>query len=77
VGGFESVASDEDVRIIRRFEAAGRVLVWAADLPVVTSARVVGRAPAGFADYLSQLAVTPADRTSPTSIQDSVDDAVS
>lgn len=83
VGGFEAVATDEDVRIIRRFEAAGRVLVWAADLPVVTSARQVGRAPAGFADYLSQLAAAPSGRLAtplsigPLAIEDSVDDAVS
>jgi hypothetical protein len=31
-------------------------VVWAADLPVITSARPVGRAPAGFAGYLAGLA---------------------
>lgn len=55
VGGFTDDESDEDVDLIRRFDAAGCALVWAADLPVLTSARRLGRAPAGFAGHLNRL----------------------
>ena len=34
-------------------------MVWAADLPVVTSARRTGRAIGGFADHLAGLAELP------------------
>jgi hypothetical protein len=44
------------VDLIGRLEAAGSAMVWAADLPVTTSARRIGRAPGGFADYLAELA---------------------
>jgi glycosyltransferase involved in cell wall biosynthesis len=54
-GGFPSVESDEDVGLVRRLEATERI-VWATDLPVTTSARRFGRAPAGFAGYLDMLA---------------------
>jgi glycosyltransferase involved in cell wall biosynthesis len=57
VGGFaESLSCDEDVDLICRLEAAGSAMVWAADLPVITSARRTGRASGGFADYLTELA---------------------
>jgi glycosyltransferase involved in cell wall biosynthesis len=55
-GGFAELAQDEDVELIGRLEALGSAVVWAADLPVITSARRVGRAPGGFAGYLAQLA---------------------
>ena len=55
-GGFAELDRDEDVDLIARLEAIGSVLVWAADLPVTTSARRVGRAPGGFAGYLAELA---------------------
>jgi len=55
-GGFASLDRDEDVDLIGRLEALGCALVWAADLPVTTSARRDGRAPAGFAGYLAGLA---------------------
>jgi len=56
VGGFAELTHDEDVDLVSRLEAAGSAMVWAADLPVTTSARRVGRAPAGFAGYLAGLA---------------------
>lgn len=56
VGGFADVVSDEDVRLVSGFVAAGERVVWAGDLSVATSARRVGRAPGGFAHYLDQLA---------------------
>jgi glycosyltransferase involved in cell wall biosynthesis len=55
-GGFGNELQDEDVSLIGRLERSGCSLVWAADLPVTTSARPVGRAPGGFASYLAQLA---------------------
>lgn len=55
-GGFAELGQDEDVDLIARLEAIGSVLVWAADLPVITSARRIGRATGGFADYLADLA---------------------
>lgn len=56
VGGFCDATSDEDERLVRAFMDAGEPVVWATDLSVVTSARRVGRAPRGFADYLNDYA---------------------
>lgn len=58
-GGFEPVPSDEDVRLITRFDQLGATLIWAADVEVDTSARRIGRAPNGFAEYLSGLGEVP------------------
>jgi glycosyltransferase involved in cell wall biosynthesis len=55
-GGFPAVAAEEDVAMTGRLAALCEPVVWAADLPVTTSARLAGRAPAGFADYLARLA---------------------
>lgn len=55
-GGYAELARDEDVDLIERLEALGCPMVWAADLPVVTSARLTGRAVGGFADHLADLA---------------------
>lgn len=52
MGGFATVASGEDVDLVRRFEQAGRRIHRDVDLSVVTSARRDGRAPRGFASYL-------------------------
>jgi len=68
VGGFAELDSDEDVDLVTRLEAAGSALVWAADLAVVTSARPVGRAPAGFAGYLSTLAESAVSEGGPAGI---------
>jgi glycosyltransferase involved in cell wall biosynthesis len=54
-GGFGHELHDEDVALITRLESLGYSLTWAADLAVTTSARRVGRAPAGFATYLAGL----------------------
>jgi glycosyltransferase involved in cell wall biosynthesis len=54
-GGFADAASDEDVDLIERLERLAAPMVWAADLAVTTSARLDGRAPAGFADHLARL----------------------
>jgi hypothetical protein len=55
-GGFPPVDADEDVALVRSLIADGEPVVWAADLPVVTSARARGRTSAGFAQYLRGLA---------------------
>jgi glycosyltransferase involved in cell wall biosynthesis len=55
-GGFPPTTSQEDVALVRQLTATGHVMVWAADLPVTTSARPFGRAPAGFAGHLRGLA---------------------
>jgi glycosyltransferase involved in cell wall biosynthesis len=52
VGGFASLASGEDVDLVRRFEEHGYRIDRDAGLSVVTSARQVGRAPHGFAAHL-------------------------
>jgi GT2 family glycosyltransferase len=52
VGGFVSLASGEDVDLVRRFEEHGYRIDRDAGLSVVTSARQVGRAPHGFASHL-------------------------
>lgn len=54
-GGFTDLASDEDVALVNAFARLGERIAWASDLPVVTSARQQGRAPRGFAAYLSEL----------------------
>jgi glycosyltransferase involved in cell wall biosynthesis len=56
VGGFSDATSDEDVRLVDAFAASGQSVVWATDLAVDTSARLLGRAPDGFAAYLDRMA---------------------
>ncbi len=55
VGGFRARAVGEDVDLVHRMKAAG--IPWQATsrLPVLTSGRLRGRAPAGFAAYLLSL----------------------
>lgn len=55
VGGFPHVTCDEDVLIVRALREQGHRVVAAADGSVATSFRGVGRAPNGFADYLTGL----------------------
>ncbi|BBY31676.1 glycosyltransferase [Mycolicibacterium sediminis] len=54
-GGFASMASDEDVDLVRRFEAHGFDVHRDRRLSVATSARAVGRAPRGFAAHLRSM----------------------
>jgi hypothetical protein len=61
-GGFPAVRADEDVAMTRRLVRTGEQVVWAADLPVTTSARLDSRADGGFAGYLAQLADRPCNR---------------
>lgn len=55
VGGFAALSAREDVDLVRRFEAAEARIVRDDRLSVLTSARVVGRAPRGFASHLESL----------------------
>jgi glycosyltransferase involved in cell wall biosynthesis len=48
-GGFASLATGEDVDLVRRFEEGGYRILRDAGLSVVTSARREGKAPNGFA----------------------------
>ena len=47
-GGFEPLASSEDVALVRALEAVGARIAWSAAPRVVTSARREFRAPGGF-----------------------------
>jgi hypothetical protein len=55
VGGFRALATGEDVDLVERLRDAGTSWTAASRHPVLTSGRLVGRAPAGFADYLLSL----------------------
>jgi glycosyltransferase involved in cell wall biosynthesis len=54
-GGFRHVSCHEDVEFVATCRARGEAVVWATDLPVITSARRNGRAPNGFSAYLTAL----------------------
>jgi glycosyltransferase involved in cell wall biosynthesis len=56
VGGFPSLASGEDVALVRRLDEAGLRVVRDPAHPVATSARTTARAPDGFASHLRGLA---------------------
>ena len=55
-GGWPDVASGEDELLAARTLATGARIVRTGALPVVTSTRLVGRAPRGFSSYLRGLA---------------------
>jgi hypothetical protein len=55
VGGFQALATDEDVDLVQRFEAADMRIHRDVRLSVTTSVRQVGRAPGGFAHHLREL----------------------
>jgi glycosyltransferase involved in cell wall biosynthesis len=54
LGGFVPVLAHEDVLLVDAAHRHGMPISWAADIPVSTSSRLVGRTPAGFAHYLSE-----------------------
>ena len=58
VGGFPPLASGEDVGLVERLERAGARLRRTRAVPVATSARPVGRAPAGFSQRLRSAGVS-------------------
>lgn len=53
VGGFAPVSADEDVDLVHRLRAAGVGIASSDAAPVITSARIDGRVPAGFAHYFA------------------------
>ena len=55
VGGFQALATGEDVDLVQRFETAGLRINRDVRLSVATSVRQVGRAPGGFAQHLRGL----------------------
>jgi hypothetical protein len=57
VGGFHDLPAGEDVDLVDRMKAAGVAWTATSRMPVLTSGRLGGRAPAGFASYL--LSLTP------------------
>jgi cellulose synthase/poly-beta-1,6-N-acetylglucosamine synthase-like glycosyltransferase len=56
VGGFPPLAVGEDQALWRAARATGGAFLGVDDVVVTTSGRVVGRTPAGFARFLSELA---------------------
>jgi glycosyltransferase involved in cell wall biosynthesis len=57
-GGFQALATHEDVRLVTDLEATGACIVWTATNPVRTSARTDYRCEEGFGEYLANLAVS-------------------
>ena len=55
VGGFQALATGEDVDLVQRFETADMRIDRDVRLSVTTSVRQVGRAPGGFAHHLREL----------------------
>jgi len=51
-GGFEPLACDEDVMLVRALQASGARIAWSAQPRVTTSARTDARARGGFGDAL-------------------------
>lgn len=54
-GGFEHLACDEDVQLVRQLERCGANIAWSHRPQVLTSARLDSRARGGFGDYLRAL----------------------
>jgi glycosyltransferase involved in cell wall biosynthesis len=55
VGGFRPLAGGEDVDLVSRMAESGAHVVRTARHPVLTSSRLEGRVPTGFASYLLAL----------------------
>ena len=55
-GGFEPLASSEDVALVKALQAVGARIAWSAAPRVMTSARKMFRAPGGFGATLLALA---------------------
>ena len=51
-GGFEALACDEDVQLVRQLELSGANIAWSHQPQVLTSARLDSRARGGFGDFL-------------------------
>jgi cellulose synthase/poly-beta-1,6-N-acetylglucosamine synthase-like glycosyltransferase len=55
LGGFPALPTGEDIALVAAATAAGAAVMWATDIPVITSSRRTGRAPSGFAATLARL----------------------
>ncbi len=55
LGGWRALATGEDVDLVTRAQDARARIHRGAAAPVLTSARAIGRAPAGFSSYLRHL----------------------
>jgi len=55
-GGFPALPAHEDVALVQALERAGARIARLAEPAVITSARMIGRAPEGFATYLLHMA---------------------
>lgn len=60
VGGFRRVREHEDVLLAAAVRSSGGMVVSPGARPVLTSARMAGRTPGGFAGYLAGLQKRPA-----------------
>ena len=56
VGGFPSLPRDEDVQLVDACRAAGAVVVASDVAEVMTSGRLEGRAPGGYASFVREMA---------------------
>lgn len=66
LGGWPCLTHDEDVELVRRANmTAGLQVVRTAAIPIITSARHNGRAPAGFARYMADLHIRRPGAESP------------
>ncbi|MGF6108604.1 glycosyltransferase [Pseudomonas frederiksbergensis] len=54
-GGFEALACDEDVQLVRQLELSGANIAWSHQPQVLTSARLDSRARGGFGDFLRNM----------------------
>ena len=54
-GGFQSLASSEDVALVEALQTSGASIAWSASPRVVTSARRAFRAPRGFGEALQRV----------------------
>lgn len=61
-GGFRPLAAHEDVDLADRIKATGLSWMASAAAPVLTSARIFGRTPAGFAGYIREDLIEPPSR---------------
>ncbi len=57
LGGWRAIATGEDVQLAAAAEAEGLAISRIDSIPVATSSRLTGRAPAGFASYLQRMSV--------------------
>ncbi|MGE8411311.1 MAG: glycosyltransferase [Pseudomonas sp.] len=71
-GGFLPLTVNEDVHLVRTFERLGAHICWSQLPQVITSARLLGRASGGFADYLRTLALEEPAGTAPLADPSSV-----